>query len=176
MVKTCEEMWRVEQTLHANNTLLISEIWYVCEEWRLILRICEKKIWLNTPTLHNLVISSTNIIDYMYEEASQHFITLHANQSQFLSGLNKLGNEMIWRDMKCWNNASCIYLSIYQYIKCVIWSVGVFAQKNFFSNWRIFSPSRGKNKNLTRENNMSKYYTVLLRANHPFTRTKQVIY
>ena len=62
-----EELWRGKLPLHANNKLLISEIWYVCEEWRLVLRICEKKIWLNTLILHNFIISGTNTKDYMYE-------------------------------------------------------------------------------------------------------------
>ena len=72
-----EGMWRGKSPLHANNILLISEICYVCEEWRPNLKICEKKIQVNTPTLHILFISSIKTIGYIHEEVPQHFMTLH---------------------------------------------------------------------------------------------------
>ena len=40
-----EEMWRGKLPLHANNILLISEICYVCEEWRPNLSICKREIF-----------------------------------------------------------------------------------------------------------------------------------
>ena len=78
LVKTREEMWRVRETLHANNLQIISKIKYSCEEWRLFLRACaERKTRVNTPTLHIFIISNTKAICYIHEEVPQHFMTLH---------------------------------------------------------------------------------------------------
>ena len=76
-VKRGEEMWRGKLPLHANNLLLISVICHACEEWRLFLKVCEKKITLNTPTPHICIICFINTVVYIYEEMPQHFITLH---------------------------------------------------------------------------------------------------
>ena len=34
-VKCCEDLWRVEASLHIANSLSYSNLWCVCEEWRL---------------------------------------------------------------------------------------------------------------------------------------------
>ena len=40
-----EGMWRVGETLHTYIAMYISSLNTICEEWRLILRICEREIF-----------------------------------------------------------------------------------------------------------------------------------
>ena len=47
-VKCCEDLWRVEASLHIANSLSYSNLWCVCEEWRLFcdfLFLCSHPLW-----------------------------------------------------------------------------------------------------------------------------------
>ena len=47
-VKCCEDLWRVEASLHIANSLSYSNLWCACEEWRLFcdfLYLCSHPLW-----------------------------------------------------------------------------------------------------------------------------------